>query len=135
MHCTEFQILISQFIDDALPDTEHEEALHHLKECVACRSEVELMRQIESVTAHNLYDSPGEEYWRQMPVLITNRLKKKQSRSLISTGLTGLQQTVLSPRWRVAATFASRSCGLTAGSRLHCTSTSSLSPAAPSARR
>ena len=67
MHCTEFQMLISQYIDDALPDEQHEEVLLHLKDCVVCRSEVELMRQIESVAGHNLYAGPGEEYWRQTP--------------------------------------------------------------------
>ncbi len=74
MDCNEIQPLLGGFLDEELPEADCKTVAHHLERCAKCATKLNQVRQIERVLQQGLFDSPPDEYWAELPAVVTARL-------------------------------------------------------------
>jgi len=74
MNCYEVREKLGPFLDKELPENESFELKRHLERCEACAQEARLTRRLESLVGQGLYQLPPDEYWSELPGIITRRI-------------------------------------------------------------
>ena len=92
MNCRKIITLLGPYLDGECTPEERRKVDKHLRQCPACRSELELLGRIEAGSRRLIQPDPGEDYWtsflpkvrqridrdrpQQMPVGFVKRIKR-----------------------------------------------------------
>jgi len=80
MKCSKIISLLGPYVDGECSPEELRMVEEHLRHCPACRSELELLRRIETTRRGTVPPDPGEEYWNTFLPRLRRRIDREQRR-------------------------------------------------------
>lgn len=87
MRCTEYEVMISGYLDGELDEEHLEELKKHLAECPACRKELERARMLKQSLDMLAIRTPEDEFWDGYWAGIYNRLERNTGWIFLSIGM------------------------------------------------
>lgn len=88
--CTDYQILITGYVDNELTDDQVKELKAHLDGCPECRKELERARIMKNALDIMSIQTPEDEYWDGYWAGIYNRLERQSGWLFFVMGMTVL---------------------------------------------
>jgi len=81
MKCPKIVNLLGRYADGECSPEERRRVEEHLRKCPACRSELEELRRIETMSRQTVPPDPGDEYWNTFLPRLRQRIDRPQRRS------------------------------------------------------
>jgi hypothetical protein len=80
MKCSKIVDLLGPYMDGECSPEECRRVEEHLRQCPACRSQLEELRRIEAVSRQTVPADPGDEYWNTFLPRLRRRIDRPQRR-------------------------------------------------------
>lgn len=85
--CSEFEILITGFVDNELDSDEQVRLQEHLQSCQSCRQELERAKMLKTTLDMMAIRTPEDDFWDGYWAGIYNRLERQSAWILFTVGV------------------------------------------------